>query len=244
MSSEDSKMTPTQQRVGTWDGAHHIASGMSDSSLLEAWLLSKSDSTRLNYRRQALALAAFCADEGARSLRDVTAYHLQQYRAHLVEGPLSNNTLRTRIHVVRSLFAFALSTGHLDRNPAISLRAPEAREPANSRAMTTVQVERLVRGCRPGRDRLLCEVLFRLGLRVDEALHVRGKDIRAGEEGKAMSASVRVIGKGNRERRVPNEPGAGQSCSPSAPSRPRCASRPRTGMCLTFGPSTRCSAGP
>ncbi len=153
-----------------------------------------------------------------------------EYLARLREGdeqhrPLAASSAGRAVVAVRGLHAFAVAEGITAADPARSVRppAPPRRLP---RAVSIPDVERLLQiaGDAPAqrRDRALLELLYGTGARISEAvgldvddldLPARDEDgsarrrgaVRAGQQRDAggAPATVRLAGKGGRQRIVP-----------------------------------------
>ncbi len=133
---------------------------------------------------------------------------------------LRPTSLRRRTAALRAFYRFALAEDLLTTDVAAHLDLP--REPRIlPDPLTVAEVDRLLAAVDPDaigeggerrrrgraassaavlaalRDRALLELLYAAGLRVSEALRLDGDDLDLGE------ASVRVVGKGDRERVVP-----------------------------------------
>jgi integrase/recombinase XerD len=147
----------------------------------------------------------------------VTTSDVAGYLAGLREGdeqhkPLAASSAGRAVVAVRGLHAFALAEHLAGSDPARSVRppAPPRRLP---RAVSIPDVERLlqVAGDSPAqrRDRALLELLYGTGARISEAVGLDVDDLdlprpaapRA--EHDAAVATVRLAGKGGRERLVP-----------------------------------------
>ncbi len=102
---------------------------------------------------------------------------------------------------VRSFHRFLVADGELDRNPAAAAVRPKVPR-SLPRALPVDEVARIVEapvGEEPAalRDRAILETLYGAGLRISELVGLDVDDVDL-EEG-----SVRVIGKGSKERQVP-----------------------------------------
>lgn len=125
---------------------------------------------------------------------DLTRY--LDSRAHLAARSRSR-----LISSLRRFFAFAVSTGVVPHNPAQQLRTPRIgrRLPAT---LSEPEVERLLAAPRTAmpneaRDAAMLEVLYATGLRVSELIALTFPQINL------RQGTVRVVGKGSRERLVP-----------------------------------------
>jgi integrase/recombinase XerD len=127
-------------------------------------------------------------------------------REHLASLSRPPNVLRPSTHrrkaaAVRAFYRFLFAEGLIDRDVASLLDLPRQTlhlpEP-----LAIAEVEALLDAIEAGeaqgvRDRALLELLYAAGLRIGEALGLDRQDLSLEE------ASVRVIGKGDRERIVP-----------------------------------------
>jgi integrase/recombinase XerD len=147
------------------------------------------------YRRD---LAQFAAVAGSRWRRD--AEPVRQFVTRLRRAGRRGSTLARKVAAIRSFYGFALREGIAERDVAALVDPPRAGTYLPD-VLTAVDVERILSA--PGdtpegiRDAAILELLYACGLRVSElvGLDTDRLDLR--------HLQVRVIGKGNRERRVP-----------------------------------------
>jgi integrase/recombinase XerD len=174
------------------------------------------------YRRDLERYAAVLGAAGRTGVGDVTTQDVAGFLAGLREGdedhpPLAASSAGRAVVAVRGLHAFAMAEGLALSDPARQVRppAPPRRLP---RAMPVADVERLLdaagtgEGPRPLRDRALLELLYATGARISEATALDVDDLDlirgAAETGPqaplaAQPATVRLLGKGNKQRIVP-----------------------------------------
>jgi integrase/recombinase XerD len=165
------------------------------------------------YRRDLQRYAATLAAAGTTAIADVTTPDVAEYLAVLREGdenhpPLAASSAGRAVVAVRGLHAFAMAEGLAGSNPARPVRppSPPRRLP---RAVPIPDVERLLQipGDAPAqrRDRALLELLYGTGARISEAVGLDLDDLdltgQAGADG--AIATVRLAGKGGRQRIVP-----------------------------------------
>jgi integrase/recombinase XerD len=157
------------------------------------------------YRRDLRRYAAVLGAAGRTAICDVTTQDVASFLARLREGdqdhpPLAASSAGRAVVAVRGLHAFAMADGLAPSDPARPVRppAPPRRLP---RAMPVADVERLLEaagtgdGPRPLRDRALLELLYATGARISEATALDVDDLD--------QATVRLSGKGDRQRIVP-----------------------------------------
>jgi integrase/recombinase XerD len=165
------------------------------------------------YRRDLQRYASTLAAAGRTQITAVTTADVAEYLARLREGdeqhqPLAASSAGRAVVAVRGLHAFAMAEGLAGSDPARAVRppAPPRRLP---RAISIPDVERLLQiaGDTPAqrRDRALLELLYGTGARISEAVGLDIDDLDlTGERGAGkVVATVRLAGKGGRQRIVP-----------------------------------------
>jgi integrase/recombinase XerD len=165
------------------------------------------------YRRDLQRYAATLAAAGRTQIGAVTTADVAEYLARLREGdeqhqPLAASSAGRAVVAVRGLHAFAMAEGLAGSDPARAVRppAPPRRLP---RAISIPDVERLLQiaGDTPAqrRDRALLELLYGTGARISEAVGLDIDDLDlTGQRGiGGVVATVRLAGKGGRQRIVP-----------------------------------------
>jgi len=154
------------------------------------------------YDRDLQQFASFIGKEFGETFRidQITHLHIRRYLAS-VHKELSKSSVGRKLAAVRSLFRFLLRRGLLEKNPAELVSSPK-REKKLPFHLDIDEVTTLVEAPEAItplsiRDRAILETLYSSGLRVSEltGLSVGGADLLAG--------SVRVLGKGGKERIVP-----------------------------------------
>ena len=165
------------------------------------------------YRRDLQRYAATLAAAGVARIEDVTTQDVADFLAGLREGdaehqPLAASSAGRAVVAVRGLHAFALSEGMTTEDPARSVRppAPPRRLP---KAITVPEVDKLLTAAGIGqaalRDRALLELLYGTGARISEAVGLDVDDVDLAAESRRPSAlsTVRLSGKGGKQRLVP-----------------------------------------
>jgi integrase/recombinase XerD len=183
------------------------------------------------YRRDLLRYQAMLAARGRTVIGEVTTDDVAAFLAGLREGdgdhsPLAASSAGRAVVAVRGLHAFAAAEGLAGSDPA-SLVHPPVSPRKLPRAIGVQDVERLIAAAgagddgdaaRPLRDRALLELLYGTGARISEAVGLDVDDLgflaaddTAGPAGPALAstgrqappATVRLAGKGGRDRVVP-----------------------------------------
>lgn len=133
--------------------------------------------------------------------QDVDTIEMPHFRSFLKAMSVwGASTVARKLSTIRSFLDFLMREGLVEINHAKALKAPklEQRLPHH---VNTDGIERLLDA--PGRDliglrdRAILEVLYSAGLRVSELVGVNDSDIDMD------SGTVKVVGKGNRERLAP-----------------------------------------
>ncbi len=134
---------------------------------------------------------------------DVKKEALVAYILHLkTERQYASTTVARKVAAIKSFFHFLVAEGLIQDDPTATLDSPRVKKYL-PRAISQQDVENLLDAAaeqdnpRGLRDRAILELLYATGMRVSElvALNVGDVDL--------ASASVRVFGKGNKERIIP-----------------------------------------
>jgi integrase/recombinase XerD len=167
-----------------------------------------SENTLDAYRRDLRRYVGFLEHRDVRSLRDVDERTIRSFVASLsasTHGPEAASYRATSVartlSAVRSFHRFLLREGVTERDPAAGVAQP--RLPRSlPRPLPVDDVRRLLEAPEKGsptgvRDRAILELLYGSGLRISELTGMDVDDLDL-EEG-----SLRVLGKGGKEREVP-----------------------------------------
>jgi integrase/recombinase XerC len=150
--------------------------------------------------RQFAAFASEVLGPGA-TPEALTANHLREFLARLLHDGYSRRSVARKLACLKSWFRYLQRRGEVDHNPASHIASPklgrrlpqflEEREAG-------LLMEQPDRSTPEGkRDAALLEVLYGTGMRLSELLAMRHEDLRMDR------GTVRVLGKGNKERFVP-----------------------------------------
>lgn len=137
-------------------------------------------------------------------LLDADHRRLRRYLAELDQARYSKRTVARRLAAVRALYRYCVMRGYAEGSPAAVLSTPRLQ-----RTLPAVAPEQLVTGLLAApdtstplglRDAAILELLYATGVRVSElsGLDMADVDLTGG--------TVRVMGKGSRERIVPMHP--------------------------------------
>jgi integrase/recombinase XerC len=127
---------------------------------------------------------------------------LRDYFAHLQKQSLRRSSVVRKIAVLRSFFKYLALDGIVQRNPFHYLATPK-REKKIPSFLSEDEIRDLFSLPEVGlRDRAMLELLYSCGLRIEELVSLNVVDIDF------LGGTLRVWGKGNKERIVP----AGEVC--------------------------------
>ncbi|WP_233488647.1 site-specific tyrosine recombinase XerD [Blastococcus sp. TF02-9] len=163
--------------------------------------------TIASYRRDLRRYTEYLDDAGVRGLGEIAESDVAGFLAALRRGdddhpPLSATSAARAVVAVRGLHRFALLDGLVPDDVAAEIRPPTpARRlpkavPVES-VVALIEAAGVVEGSRGLRDRALLELLYGTGARISEAVGLAVDDVDRGQ------ATVRLAGKGGKERIVP-----------------------------------------
>ena len=146
--------------------------------------------TMKGYGLQSRLLIRYIGDVG---VEDVTVFQLKQYLASLTH--LKTSSLSHRMKFIKSMFTWAHSEGLIANNPSHKLKEPKmgTRIP---KALREEQVEALRISCKTSLESALVEFFYTTGCRVGEVVTLNRSQVDLD------ARSVKVVGKGNKEREV------------------------------------------
>jgi integrase/recombinase XerC len=158
--------------------------------------------TLRSYRTDLLEFARYAGDgDPATWLGEVDTRTIRGYLAHLHARALDATTIARKLAAVRSWFRFLVRRGVLERNVAREVRGP--RPPRKLVSFLPIDEAVALMGAKTSggaaraRDTAVLELLYATGLRVSE---LAGLDL---DDLDRTLLTVRVLGKGRKERIVP-----------------------------------------
>ncbi|MFZ0251083.1 MAG: tyrosine-type recombinase/integrase, partial [Acidimicrobiales bacterium] len=165
-----------------------------------AWLGGRAAATRKAYVSDVTLFAEWMSRSDVDGPDGVDRLHLRRYLASLGTRKLARATIARKAAALRCYFSWQVRQGHLDSDPARSLRAPSGggRLP---RVLSGGEVTSLL-AFPTGtpvdlRDLAVLELLYAAGLRVSELCGLDRADIDL------RGRTVTALGKGGKQRRVP-----------------------------------------
>lgn len=145
-------------------------------------------------------LSAWAKKNGL-DLKQLTRQDLREWLVDLAAEKLSENSKRRMISAVRGFYKFLMIDGHIGKNPAEDIVAPQ-KGLYLPRFLNQTEVQTLLSApdvsTETGlRDRAILELMYSSGLRVSETVNLLVKDIDL------EAGILTTIGKGSKTRRVP-----------------------------------------
>ena len=178
-----------------------------EESLIDAWgvylraNLAVSEHTLRAYASDLRAFIVYCqvdelSTENIRSV--VTLRAIRAWLASLVQQGKSRSTISRRTASIRSFTAWAYRRGYLDSDPGLLVtsargdqKLPQVQTPSDTAELLSYAATRAREENSPAaiRDWAILETIYATGIRVSEVC--------------SLDTTLRVIGKGNKERVVP-----------------------------------------
>lgn len=156
--------------------------------------------TQRNYKQQLGAMAQYLAQLGLKEWSQVDAGWVRQLASKGMREGLKPSSISTRLSSLRSFFDFLILRGELVANPAKGVSAPRKNRPL-PKNLDIDEVGKLLEVVDDDplsiRDRAMMELMYGAGLRLAELVDINVKDVSL------FSGDIRVVGKGDKERKVP-----------------------------------------
>lgn len=186
-----------------------------EESLIDAWgvylraNLAVSEHTLRAYVSDLLSFTTYCqvdelSTENIRSV--VTLRAIRAWLASLVQQGKSRSTISRRTASIRSFTAWAYRRGYLDSDPGLLVtsargdqKLPQVQTPSDTAELLSYAATRAREENSPAaiRDWAILETIYATGIRVSEVCSLDTTSIDQ------QGMTLRVIGKGNKERVVP-----------------------------------------
>ena len=127
--------------------------------------------------------------------RTMTVFHLRRYFADEKERGISDSTLEGVRQIFHRYFSWLQKEGLIEKNPCNNMGAIKCQKKVRL-ALSDTEYERLKFNCNTMRDRAIVCLLYSTGCRVSEIVGLNRDDIDL------RNRECRVLGKGNKERKV------------------------------------------
>lgn len=156
--------------------------------------------TQRNYKQQLETMARHLVSMGLKDWTQVDAAWVRQLASKGMREGMKASSIATRLSSLRSFFDFLILRGELAANPAKGVSAPRKQRPL-PKNLDVDEVGQLLEVTDDDplsiRDRAMMELMYGAGLRLAEMVSVNVKDVSF------FSGELRVVGKGDKERKVP-----------------------------------------
>ncbi|EQL93131.1 tyrosine recombinase XerC [Vibrio parahaemolyticus VP2007-095] len=156
--------------------------------------------TQRNYKQQLETMAQHLAEMGLKDWSQVDAGWVRQLAGKGMREGMKASSLATRLSSLRSFFDFLILRAEMSANPAKGVSAPRKKRPL-PKNLDVDEVNQLLEVNEDDplaiRDRAMMELMYGAGLRLAELVSVDVRDVQL------RSGELRVIGKGDKERKVP-----------------------------------------
>ncbi|HAS8514314.1 TPA: tyrosine recombinase XerC [Vibrio vulnificus] len=156
--------------------------------------------TQRNYKQQLETMAEHLHCMGLKAWPQVDAGWVRQLAGKGMREGMKASSIATRLSSLRSFFDFLILRGILTANPAKGVSAPRKKRPL-PKNLDVDEVNQLLEVNEDDplaiRDRAIMELMYGAGLRLAELVDIDVRDVHL------RSGEIRVIGKGNKERKVP-----------------------------------------
>ncbi len=155
----------------------------------------------MNNRALPMTIEGDGKDLDAADLDAVSSLVIRGYLGHLHKQKIQKTSIARKISSIRTFFKFLEKHGVIAKNPAESVLTPKQDKPVPA-YLTVDQVFRLLdsidtKTLSGKRNRALLETMYSAGIRVSELVGLDVADVDF------SGKSIRVLGKGNKERLVP-----------------------------------------
>jgi integrase/recombinase XerC len=153
------------------------------------------------YRSDLDQFAEWAGRQARRTLADIDARMVRRYVAYLGTRGYTKRSIARKASALRSMLAWSVLAELIETNPAQDVGAPKLDRPL-PKVLKVADLE-VICALPPDddayglRDRAIIELLYGAGLRVGELCGLNLGDVDT------RNQSVRVVGKGDKERQVP-----------------------------------------
>ena len=152
------------------------------------------------YRHDLHTLLRFCERRAVPRWKALNNFQVRAFAAAEHAGGIAPRSIQRRLSAARSFYEYLMREGAAKNNPALEVRAPKTKK----RLPATLDADQMARlldfrvdDSLSARDKAMMELFYSSGLRLSELV---GLDVAAVD---LADRTVRVLGKGGKERIVP-----------------------------------------
>lgn len=162
-----------------------------------------SPNTVLSYQTDLLAFYDYLLIEYQTiEMKDVSTVMVRSWLAQLKENKNTSKTINRKISSLKSFFKYLLRNNEIQSSPAAVIQSLKV----SRKLPVFIEEKDISKIFEPGvfpntwegkLNRLIFSILYNTGIRLNELIHLKESDIDK------YSSSIKVLGKGNKERLVP-----------------------------------------
>ncbi|SFT88090.1 integrase/recombinase XerC [Lishizhenia tianjinensis] len=158
-----------------------------------------SEHTVIAYQKDLQDFFDFLAIDDFEELKEVNHQLVRSWMVHLIDNGVSNRSVNRKLSTLRTFYKWCLKEEVVEKNPMLLVKGPKT----SKRLPEFVKVEELdnfnisqkVGANLEVEDMLMVEVFYQTGMRLSELINLKFTDIQ--------NASLKVLGKRNKERIIP-----------------------------------------
>lgn len=198
-----------------------LKEGIDSESDIPAKLLLYTDTRRLDgqseltIKNSGYRLNRFAAFV-QKNVSEVSTADIRRYLSHVMETrSLKASSMETEKSTIKAFFSWLIDEEYIAKDPTKKIK-PSRIEKRLRKSLDLEEIELLRDACTGSRERAMLELFFATGVRLDELSQIDAPDLNW------VDKSIRVIGKGNKERVVYFSPKAGVYIKKYLLDRPKC----------------------
>ena len=150
-----------------------------------------SDNTIASYKQH---LYRFAQTVG-KNIEDINTMDIRRFIALCMKNGLKNTSIATEISILKTFFSWLKNEDYIGKNPMNQIKNIKINKYLRS-SLTQREIELIRNACETTREKAIFEFFFSTGCRLEEVVKLDKEDIDW------KSLSVKVLGKGNKERIV------------------------------------------
>lgn len=162
-----------------------------------------SSHTVLSYKNDLLQFVFFLeSEENQSDISKANKDYIRHWIIELMGNGLSARSANRKLSTLKSFYKFLIHEGVIKQNPARNIISPKTNKPLPL-FFKEKDVDTVIRDIIIGdtfenvRDRLIIAMFYETGIRISELINIKDTDIDS------YTNSLKVIGKRNKERRIP-----------------------------------------
>lgn len=159
-----------------------------------------SEHTVTSYRNDIKQFVEFASVNSHEELKEVNYQLIRGWIVYLIDNNISNRSVNRKLSTLRTLFRWLQKQGLSEQNPMLKIKGPKAEKRLPTFLKQTeleeTKLTPLFTNDFDGvRDQLMIELFYQTGIRLSELITLQESDV--------TNASIKVLGKRNKERIIP-----------------------------------------